>query len=62
MAKQANETPMIERVRGLVYQTANDDDPLDFYRAALTLGCTEAEAEDFDVTLTLRVMTARGAI
>jgi len=53
---------MIEQVRELTFAKAHRDDMLYFVPAALELGCTEDEAEEIDMLLTQRIMTARGAI
>lgn len=58
----ANRLPMIEQVRELTFAKAHRDDMLYFVPAALELGCTEDEAEEIDMLLTQRIMTARGVI
>jgi hypothetical protein len=58
----ANRLPMIEQVRELTFAKSHRDDMLYFVPAALELGCTEDEAEEIDMLLTQRIMTARGAI
>ena len=40
----------------------DDDAPLDFYAAAITLGASKAEADQLDTRATDRFMRARGAI
>jgi len=52
-----------EIVREMASEAAtSDDDELDFYGASLAFGLDDEAAEEVDVYLTSRVMTARGAI
>ena len=58
-----NAMPMVERVREHALASTTDPDlEVDFYWAAIELGCTTAQAEDFAQELTIRAMRARGAI
>ena len=52
----------IESVRMITEDRCGPDDPLDFYRVAIELGATTAEATRINTTLTARVMRSRGAI
>jgi hypothetical protein len=53
----------IEQVRKLAEaQCLDEDSALDFWVAAMDLGATEEEADRIDQLLTVRVMTARGAL
>jgi hypothetical protein len=53
----------IERVRELAFAAApSDDDVLNFYAPARSLGASDAEAERIDMILTRRIMRARGAL
>jgi len=55
--------PLIEQVREIASNRVNSHVvELDFYSAALALGCSEAEAGDLDERLTARIMRSRGAI
>ena len=63
MIERDESMPLIEQVREVAGKlVASDDEPLDFYDAALALGCSEAEADDLDQLLTIRIMRSRGAI
>ena len=63
MFERDESMPLIEQVREVAGKlVASDDEPLDFYDAALALGCSEAEADDLDQRLTIRIMRSRGAI
>ncbi len=55
-------TPLIENVKKRAHATAGDDEQLDFYAAARTLGSTEADADWIDQHLTIRQLRAAGAI
>ena len=60
--KMTNSIPLVEQIRELTFERTSEDDALNFVPAALELGCTQAEAEDFDEILTTRIMRAAGAI
>lgn len=53
---------MIEEVREMTFENTREDEPLNFFPAALFLGASEEEAEEIDEYLTTRVMRARGAL
>jgi len=62
MRKRDPRIPLVEQVRALAYELAQPDEELDFYGAALALGCDEQKAEELDEELTIRTMRARGAL
>lgn len=52
----------IEAVRERAYIDAGSDGVLEFFDAALAIGCSELDAERITETLNLRTMRARGAV
>lgn len=53
---------IVEDVRARAFSNTADDEPLDFYSHALALGASDRDAEAIDECLTIRVMSARGAL
>ena len=51
---------MADLVRELAYANCGPDEPLEFYDAAIELGCSERDAWSIAETLNLRALRVRG--